>query len=149
MLGILRFSLGSMDQVAQVIWRVQLNSTAAIRVLGKTNAQPAFRQDVFDDVRPLDNSYNVGFTGNFGEFRGHDARLLQAVKVKMVHLQPWLFVYLADGKCRAGDYIGTAQAAHQAARQRRLTAAEVTDKLNHLAALQLPADPLAELFGSF
>ena len=90
---------------------------------------------MLDDVGPLDHHDNLRVVDNFDQLVGHDARLVQTVKIKVVDFEFGRFVYLADRERRAGDFVVAAGAARQAAHKGGLAAAQVADQLNNFTAL--------------
>ena len=58
-------------------------------------------------------------------------------------------ILAADGERRAGNPVGAAHSARQAANERRLAAAKVADQLDNFAAAQMRANDFAQPLGGF
>ena len=93
---------------------------------------------------PFYHCHRFRIIQNFSQFFTHDARLEQAVEIKVVQFERSAGIDVVNSKRRAADLIPTANTAGQALNESRLAAAQVADQLNHFAALQIIAQTLGE-----
>jgi len=75
------------------------------------------------DVRPFDHDYRLGITGYFRKLMSDQARFLETIKIKVMYLQVFGRIYLADGKRWTGNGVLAAHGTHKPARKRRFAAA--------------------------
>lgn len=113
------------------------------------HSQPHIGQYVLNDIRPFDDDDSVRIFHRLSHIFGHQAGLIQTVKIKMIYLVGRRFVHLADRKCRAGDFVGAAQASHQATDKSRFATPKVAHQLYNFSTLQGSADLCGQFLGLF
>ena len=96
---------------------------------------------------PLYNGRSVRVTDCFGQFFADQPDFGQAIEVKMIEGAVAGLIDATNRKRRAADAIATAKATSQAPYKRRFTTTQVACQLNNLTPLQVPPEPLGELFG--
>ena len=98
-------------------------------------------------VTPLDHRYIRRIINNFGELIGHDAGLVQAVKIKVSNCKFWRVIFAANRECRARYFVGTARAPHEAPGKRCFATTKIADEFNHFTATKSSPELFGELLG--
>lgn len=89
---------------------------------------------MFNHVAPFHYDDGVRVACDFGKLVGNNAGFVQAIKIKVVHLQLSGIVDFADRKRWTGNRITTPQPPHEPPGKCRLAAAEIAHQLNNLTA---------------
>jgi hypothetical protein len=101
-------------------------------------------KNVLHAIGPFDCDYSLGIFYRLSQFPAHEARIIQAVKIKVIDTQLTGYILITDRKTWTMHRITAAGTRSQTFYESGLAASQVTRQLEYLAAPQSGADPLRQ-----